>query len=241
MTVHDLHDALNLLPADLITAADKVRTIPKHTVIRWRRWVSLAAAFVLVVGTSLVFANELMPGMGSDKKESAMAEAPAAAAPLAPAPVEDEVAADEVIPEEPAAEAPKASASTTNGTAMGGDEKGMEEELLIDHSHRFAETEETVEDPVKGFCGNMTVVIDVAGERHTISGSDAVAITDILINLDYDPEQVCRCMTDITVDTETLTGIRLNLTEAFARCEKGQAALTEKQSGIIREIIDNLS
>ena len=241
MTVHDLHDALNLLPADLITAADKVRTIPKQTVIRWRRWVSLAAAFVLVVGTSLVFANELMPGMGSDKKESAMAEAPAAAAPMAPAPVEDEVAADEVIPEEPAAEAPKASASITNGMAMGGDEKGMEEELLIDHSHRFAETEETVEDPVKGFCGNMTVVIDVAGERHTISGSDAVAITDILINLDYDPEQVCRCMTDITVDTETLTGIRLNLTEAFARCEQGQAALTEKQSGIIREIIDNLS
>lgn len=241
MTVHDLHDALNLLPADLITAADKVRTIPKQTVIRWRRWVSLAAAFVLVVGTSLVFANELMPGMGSDKKESAIAEAPAAAAPMAPAPVEDEVAADEVIPEEPAAEAPKESASTTNGTAMGGDEKGMEEGLLIDHSHRFAETEETVEDPVKGFCGNMTVVIDVAGERHTISGSDAVAITDILINLDYDPEQVCRCMTDITVDTETLTGIRLNLTEAFARCEQGQAALTEKQAGIIREIIDNLS
>lgn len=239
MTVHDLHDALNYLPFDLLTAADAVRTVPKARVIPWKRIAAMAAVLVLVVGTTLVFGREIYPYLGDAKMESA-AQAPAAAAPMAPAPVEDEVAADEVIPEEPAAEAPKESASTTNGTAMGGDEKGMEEELLIDHSHRFAETEETVEDPVKGFCGNMTVVIDVAGERHTISGSDAVAITDILINLDYDPEQVCRCMTDITVDTETLTGIRLNLTEAFARCEQGQAALTREQVQILQEIIDHL-
>ena len=116
----------------------------------------------------------------------------------------------------------------------------MEEELFVDHSHRFAEAEETVEDPVTGYCGNTQVVIDVAGERHTVSGRDAIAVTDILINLDYDPDQVCRCMTDITVDTETLTGIRINLTEGFARCERGQAALTEEQARTLREILDRL-
>ena len=239
MTVHDLHDALNHLPSDLLTEADTVRTGPKARVIPWKRITAMAAVLVLVVGTTLVFGREIYPYLGGAKMESA-AQVPAAAAPMAPAPVEDEVAADEAIPEEPAAEAPKESASTTNSMAMGGEEKGMEEEPPIDHSHRFAEAEETVEDPVTGYCGNMTVVIDMAGERHTISGSDAVAVTDILINLDYDPDRVCRCMTDITVDTETLTGIRLNLTEAFARCDRGQADLTEEQVQLLQKILEKL-
>ena len=166
--------------------------------------------------------------------ESAVSQEPAAAAPMAPLPESQEVAADEALPEEPAADAPAAGSVT-------GSENAMKEELYIDHSHRFAEAEETVEDPVTGYCGNMTAAIDVAGEHFEISGSDAVAITDILINLDYDPAQVCRCMTDITVDTETLTGIRINLGEAFARCEKGQAALTEDQVQVIRQIIEKLS
>jgi len=110
-----------------------------------------------------------------------------------------------------------------------------------EHLTDLAEEEQTVEDPVTGYCGNMTAAIDVAGEHFEISGSDAVALTDILINLNYDPAQVCRCMTDITVDTETLTGIRINLGEAFARCEKGQAALTEDQVQVIRQIIEKLS
>jgi len=232
MTVHDLHDALNLLPGDLVTAADKIRTAPKAVVISWRRWVSLAAVLVLVLGTSLVFARELMPGMGSDQKSTA-AEAPAAAAPMAPQTAEQEVAADEAVPEEPAADAPAAGSVT-------GSKNSMKEEAHIGHSHRFAGEEETVEEPVKGYCGNMTVTIDVAGQRHVISGSDAVAVTDILINLDYDPAQVCRCMTDITVDTETLTGIQLNAAEGFARCDRGQAALTEEQASKLQQIIDAL-
>ena len=47
-------------------------------------------------------------------------------------------------------------------------------------------------------------------------------------------------MTDITVDTETLTGIQVNLTEAFARCESGQAALSETQVNTIRTIVEGL-
>ena len=242
MTVHDLHDALNELPSDLIMAADRVRTAPAPKVIHWQRWVSLAAVLALVVGTTLVFQKniglERMKGTGA-VPESAMQQAPAAAAPMAPAPVEDEVTADEAVPEEPAAEAPKAAGSTTNSPAMDGDEKPMEEELMIDHSHRFAESEEGGRS-TGAYCGNMEVTIEIAGQRHVISGSDAVKVTDILVNLSYDPDQVCRCMTDITVDTETLAGIQLNTAEGFARCEKGQAALTEEQARILQGIIDNL-
>lgn len=232
MTVHDIHDALTLLPADLITAADKVRSVPKAKVIHYRRWMSLAAVLVLVVGSSLVFARELMPRMGDAKKESAVAQEPAAAAPMAPAPVEEEVAADEAMPEAPAADG-------AGVTGAAPEEPRTENGLCIDHSHRFAEAEEGGRS-TGASCGNLEVTIDVAGERFTISGTDAVRVTDILVNLDYDPAQVCRCMTDITVDTENLTGIQLNTAQGFARCEKGQAALTEEQARILQDIIDSL-
>ena len=238
MTVQDLHDALNELPVDLITAADRVRMGAVPMVIPWQRWVSLAAVLALVMGTTLVFQRNI--GMDAMKQESAVAEAPAAAAPMAPAPVEEEVAADEAVPEEPAAEVPAESGSSSVSASMGGDKKTMEEELYMDHSHRFAEKEQTVDDPVEGYCGNMLTTIYLDEMNFTLAGSYSVAITDILINLDYDKDQICRCMAEFTVDTETLAGIQVNLTQGFARCEKGQAALTEEQVQILQDIIDRL-
>ena len=223
MTVHDLHDALNDLPSDLIIAADQVRTAPAPKVIHWQRWVSLAAVLALVAGTTLVFQRTI--GMDAMKQESAVAEAPAAAAPMAPVPIEDAVAAEEAMPEAPAQD-------SATGTVT-------ENGICIDHSHRFAEPEEDGKS-TGAYCGNMEVTIDISGQQFTVSGSDAVKITDILVNLDYDPAQVCRCMTDITVDTETLKGIQLNTAEGFARCEQGQAALTEEQAKILQDIIDGL-
>lgn len=239
MTAQDLHDALNLLPSDLITAADRVRTASAPKAVRWRKWVSLAAVLALVMGTTLVFQRNI--GFDSLKgasaaPESAMQQAPAAA-PMAPAPVEDE--ADEMIPEEPAAEAPKESANTTNSTAMGGDEKPMEEELMIDHSHRFAEGGEEGRS-TGAYCGNMLTTVYLEEMNFTLAGRDSVTITDILANLDYDPDAVCRCVAEFTVDTELLSGIHVNLTQGFARCEKGQAALTEEQAQILQDIIDSL-
>lgn len=237
MTVHDLHDALNLLPSDLITAADKVRTKQMPKVIRWQRWVSLAAVLTLVIGTTLVFQKNI--GFDSLKgtsavPESAMQQAPAAAAPMAPAPVEDEVAAEEICPEPPsdigAPEVPYEEAGETKA----------ENSLSNDHSHRFAEKAQTVDDPVEGYCGNTLTTIYLDKMHFTLAGSYSVAITDILINLDYDPEQTCRCIAEFTVDTETMTGIQVNLDQAFARCERGQAALTEEQAETIRSIINGL-
>ena len=233
MTVHDLHDALNLLPSDLITAADKVRTVPKDEMIPWKRFAAMAALLTLVLGTTLIFNSKMHSYVGDVKMESAVAEAPAAMAP----PMEHQITADEAQPEPPVdvgmPEIPAEEAA--------GDVNGTEEGPAVDHSHRFAEKAQTVDDPVEGYCGNTLTTIYLDEMHFTLAGSYSVAITDILINLDYDPEQTCRCMTEFTVDTEVLTGIQVNLTEAFARCELGQAALTEAQVKNIRMIIEKLS
>lgn len=254
MTVHDLHDALNLLPSDLITAADQVRTAPKTKVIYWKRMLPIAACFVLLVGLGLMLRGEGL--LGHMMKTESVPEAPAA---MAPVPESQKVTADAAAPEAPAmdepmmeapaeeeaaakapTEAPKDAGSTANSAAMGGDEKAVEEELYIDHSHRYAEQPETVDDPVEGYCGNIVTTVYLNEGDFTLSGSDSVAITDILINLDYDPDQTCRCMAEFTVDTEMISGIQVNLMESFARCDKGQAALTEEQVMLIQNIIDTL-
>lgn len=230
MTVHDLHDALNFLPSDLIAAADQVRTARNPKVIPWKRFAAMAAVLALVVGTTLVFGRALHPYMSSAKIESA-AEAPAAAAP----PMENQITTDEAKPEAPVdVDMEKIPAEEAGGYA-----NGMEEELSIDHSHRFAESAEDKKSTA-AYCGNMLTTVYLDEVNFTLAGSDSVRITDILIHLDYDPEAVCRCMAEFTVDTETLTGIQVNLIQAFARCEKGQAALTEEQAETIRSIINGL-
>ncbi len=65
-----------------------------------------------------------------------------------------------------------------------------------------------------------------------------MTLTDILINLAYAPGQVCRCLTEFTVDTEFGSGCGVNLAQSFARCEAGQAALTAKQVNTIQGILD---
>ena len=253
MTVHDLHDALNLLPSDLITAADRVRTGSKTKVVYWKRMIPVAACFALLIGLGLVLRGEDM--LGHMMKTETAPEAPAA---MAPVPESQKVIADAAAPELPAdiavpespaeekpaakapTEAPKEAGGSANSAAMGADETATEEELYISHSHRFAEKPETVDEPVEGYCGNMLTTVYLDKMTYTLAGSDSVAITDILINLDYDPDQTCRCIAEFTVDTETIAGIQVNLTEAFARCDQGQAALTEEQVKTLGEIIDAL-
>lgn len=228
MTGHDLHDALNELPSDLIAAADQVRTVQKMVIRPWRRILPVAACLVLLIGSGSywMWRNDWLGHIDSIsvhgiKQESAAAQAPAAAAPMAPLPMEEEVTADEAPAED----------------AFGTLEK--ETGLGVDHSHGFAEETENA-GSTGASCGNMVTTVCIDGETYRVEGSDSVALTRILKSLPYTPEQVCRCMTEFTVDTEPLTGIQVNLTEAFARCEKGQAALTEEQTRMIRAIIEEL-
>lgn len=99
MTAEQLHDALGLLPSDLIAEADARRCAPKKTVIRWQRWAAMAACAVLAFGCTLVaIRGGWIDAAGGTMEKSSVSEdmaavaepqAPAAAAPTE-APAEEE-------------------------------------------------------------------------------------------------------------------------------------------------------
>ena len=105
------------------------------------------------------------------------------------------------------------------------------------HAHQLADHPQTVEDPISGFCGNLSATVCLDGKEYTIVGSDAVTLTDILVNLAYDPQKSCRCMSEFSVSVESGTEYDVNLTEGFVRCGQGQADLTAEQTEQIRQII----
>lgn len=104
--------------------------------------------------------------------------------------------------------------------------------------HEPAAEPQTVADPVSGYCGNTVTKVTLDGEEYSFWGGDSVTLTDIVINLAYDPESVCRCLPEFTVDTEFGDGYGVNLTESYVRCEAGQAALTAEQAETIRDILE---
>ncbi|MCI8590158.1 MAG: hypothetical protein HFE77_05550 [Clostridiales bacterium] len=116
------------------------------------------------------------------------------------------------------------------------------------HAHTPAEEKQTVADPITGYCGNtqttvsttnfFTTVTDTDSFSYTFMGGKSVELTDILINLDYDPDKVCKCECEYNVDTEFGSGYGVNLHDSYARCEKGQADLTQEQVDTIANIIE---
>lgn len=113
-----------------------------------------------------------------------------------------------------------------------------------EHSHSLSEGNNIVDHETAGYCGNTVTTVsfrgsDLCGEPWEVSfwGSDSVALTDLLLYLDYS-EGTCRCMPEYTVDTEFGTGYGINLTEGYARHDGGQVSLTEEQIGQIQEILD---
>ena len=107
------------------------------------------------------------------------------------------------------------------------------------HSHTPAEQPQTVDDPVTGYCGNTMTTIVLNGKEYTFMGSDSVNLTDILINLEYDPMMLCDCVSEFRVTTEFGGPYGVNLSEGYARCEEGQADLTPDQVALIQQILDN--
>lgn len=108
-----------------------------------------------------------------------------------------------------------------------------------DHKHTLAEAPQIVDDPVTGYCGNTMTTIAIDGQEYTFMGSDSVNLTDILINLKYDPMRVCRCAPEFTVKTEFGEPYGVDLTNGYARCKDGQADLTVDQIDLIQKILDN--
>lgn len=112
-----------------------------------------------------------------------------------------------------------------------------------DHTHQKADEPQTVSDPYSGYCGNtMTTVYRVADGKSSgaFMAGDSVYITDLLLNLDYDPKKLCKCRPEYTVDTEFYKGYGVNLSGGYARCDKGQAELTSEQIDKLREILYSL-
>lgn len=82
MTGEQLHDALTLLPGDLIAQADEARS-RKPSVIRWKQLAAMAACFALLICSAVVFYHSQQKSSPTDM---------AAAAPFAA--MQEEAAAD---------------------------------------------------------------------------------------------------------------------------------------------------
>ena len=106
------------------------------------------------------------------------------------------------------------------------------------HDHSLADTPQTVDNPITGYCGNTMTTIILDGQEYTFMGSDSVNLTDILINLKYDPALVCKCLPDFYVETEF--GMTYGVSwSGYARCEDGQATLTEAQIERMKDILNS--
>lgn len=81
MTVDTLHDALTLLPADLVAQAD-ARRCRKRGGIHWQRWAAMAACLALMLGGGILFRHSRLLRMDSIGQvtsfaaENAMDQAP---------------------------------------------------------------------------------------------------------------------------------------------------------------------
>lgn len=106
--------------------------------------------------------------------------------------------------------------------------------------HTAAAQPQTVENPITGYCGNIVTTVFIDGKEFSFMYEDSVAIADILLNLDYDAMKICRCIHEFEISIDGSQPYEISLTNAFARCEDGQASLTEDQVGLIRQIVDGL-
>lgn len=227
MTTETLHDAIGLLPADLLLETDRKRSRPIK-VIPWKRITSMAASIALVLFCGLLFRSNLLGNITKSAPLEMMQEAAAPEAPAAAAPMEQDSAE---IEEESVLTQEEAPAENAAGEP--------EDALCIDHAHSAAEDTES-RNETAAYCGLTTATIHIGGESYTLSGKDAIALTDILRHLDYSPDHLCRCMHQFTADTETQEGYEINLTEHFVRLNGTQASLTEAQTQTIQTILDNL-
>ena len=116
----------------------------------------------------------------------------------------------------------------------------LNERLAYDgHYHLLAQEPEIVENPVNGYCGNTVTIVSINGKEYSFWGSDSVTLTDMLLNLEYAPHRVCKCLPEYKIVTE-FGSYGVHLSQGYARCEAGQAPLTWEQIMTIRTILDQL-
>lgn len=77
----------------------------------------------------------------------------------------------------------------------------------------------------------------IRGEKYPISAADGKLLYSIVKDLPYHPYKVCKCLPQFKFETEDGRSYGLHLSEGYARCDKGQAALSEEQILQIRVIL----
>ena len=91
-----------------------------------------------------------------------------------------------------------------------------------------------------GYCGNTMTTIYIGTEEFSFMGGNSVTITDMLLRLEYNSENVCNCVAEFKVTTEFCENYDINLTEGFVRNQSGQAKLDAEQIKTITDIIENV-
>lgn len=233
MTPEQIHDALTLLPSDLIAEVDEKRN-RKPKVIPLKRYAAMAASFVLVLCSGL-YCLQLFGGMGASKETSA----------LPPMAAQDNSLRAEAAPQSPDTQAaPAETAEEFCGVPTAPKEEpasgNAEEAPASGHSHAPAESFAEDEQASTGAtCGNTTATLYYGEHVYPLSGSSAVTVTNILYHLHYDPAMLCSCLPEITIDTELGTGYAISLTDHFVRHDGGQAALTIEQAEVLKQAIED--
>ncbi len=109
------------------------------------------------------------------------------------------------------------------------------------HTHAVAQEAQTVAEPISGYCGNTQAWLYIDGEEYTLSGSEAICLTDILINLAYDAEKLCSCEAEYgATEDSSQERYEISLSQFFARSGGGQADLTQEQADCIRSLIESV-
>ena len=220
MNAEQLHDAISLLPADLIAEADKKRSAPPTT-IRWQRYAAMAACFVLVLFSSLWYTRYLYPGA----TEKAAQGAPAAEAPAAAAP--------EITCSDPADAAPQMEAAPESQEFA----KDAPREEALDTGGSSDENSNTA---CYGSTPAPSVTLRIGGLDYPLTGEDKTALRQILEPLEFREEDVCECIAEITILAGDTAQYHINLDEGFVRCARGQAMLTQEQIDALRAILNRL-
>lgn len=113
-----------------------------------------------------------------------------------------------------------------------------------DHSHQPAQEDNVLPHEQMLYCGNTVTRVSTKpqadDEEWEVSfwGGDSVALTDLLLHLDYSGD-VCRCLPEYYVDTEFgEESYGVNLSSGYVRYGGGQTELTQEQVELIRDILD---
>lgn len=113
-----------------------------------------------------------------------------------------------------------------------------------DHDHQPAEGDNIVPHEQMLYCGNTITTVrrnDWLGDtpwEASFWGGDSVALTDLLIHLDYSGD-ICRCLPEYYVKTEfSEEEYGVNLSDSYARYNGGQVELTQEQTDLIRDILE---